>query len=66
MFLTLAITNNDACTYEISENSSACIVLDSEDNGTVVPCHIHDSHVELNVPSVYKYFRTCGMESGLL
>jgi hypothetical protein len=66
MFLTLTITNNDACTYEISENSSACIALDSEDNDTVVPCHIRDSHVELNVPSVYKYFHTCGMESDLV
>jgi hypothetical protein len=46
--------------------SSACIVSDSKDNGTVVPCHIHVSHVELNVPFVCKYFHTCNKQSGLL
>jgi hypothetical protein len=65
-FFTPIVTNNDACTYGISENSSACIVLDSGGIGIVVPCHIRDSHVELNAPSVYTYFHTCGMQSGLL
>jgi hypothetical protein len=64
-FFTLIATNSDACTYGISDYSSACIVLDSEGSGTVVPCHIRDSHVELNVPSVCKNFHTCGMRSGL-
>jgi hypothetical protein len=57
-------TNNDACTYEASKCSSACTVLDSEDNGTVVPYHIHVSHVELNASSVCKYFHTCNKQSG--
>ena len=44
---------------------SACNVLGSEDKSTVVPCHIHDSSVELNAPFVYKYFHICDMQSGL-
>jgi hypothetical protein len=58
--------NNDyACTYEVLECSSVYNVLDSEDNGTVVPYHIHVSYVELNVSSVYMYFHICNKESVL-
>lgn len=45
--------------------SSVCIVLDSEDNGTVVLNHIHVSRVELNVSFVYKYFHTCNKQNVL-
>lgn len=30
--------------------SSVRIVSDSKENDTVVPCHIHVSYVEMNVP----------------
>lgn len=57
--------NDDACKYEALKCSSVCIASDIEDNGTVVPYHIHVSHVELNVSSVYRYFRICNKESVL-
>jgi hypothetical protein len=57
--------SNDACTYGVSKCSFACIVSGSEDTGTVVPCHIHVSHAESNVSSVYSYFRICNKESVL-
>jgi hypothetical protein len=65
MFCTLTVTISDIWANGISENVFACIVLYSEGNGIVVPCHIHESSAELNVPSVCKYFHTCGMQSGL-
>jgi hypothetical protein len=46
--------------------SSACIALDSKDKGTVVPCHIHVSHVVINAIFVYKYFHICNTDSDLL